>query len=114
MNPPSEKTSKMRVRKFIRKCPDGCGKDEYDLGIYRGFRLYQKPFFGGWYVYAELVHPTDELNALLLKEFEGLSGKIFLDTETSDHFTVEQCERYVIETIDKFWDKKGRILKKNE
>jgi len=101
----------MRARTFIRKCPDGCGKDEYDLGIYRGFHLYQKPFYDGWYVYAELEHPKDELDRLLLKEFEGLSGKICLDTETSEHFTVEKCEQYVIETIDKFWNRKQEIMK---
>ncbi|MFA5365545.1 MAG: hypothetical protein WC325_10245 [Candidatus Bathyarchaeia archaeon] len=99
----------MRERKVIKKCPDGCGKDEYDLGIYRGFALTQKPFYNGWAVYAEIMEP-DELDKLLMQN-NTFTNKFFLDTETSSHFTLEQCENSVTDDVDNHWKKKEQLVK---
>lgn len=98
----------MRERKFLKKCPDGCGRDEYNLGEYRGFELTQKPFFNGWAIYAEIMTP-DELDKLLMQE-QTFPNKYFLDTETESHFTLEQCEESVISDVDNHWKRKKEII----
>jgi hypothetical protein len=98
----------MRARNILKKCPNGCGKDEYDLGIYRGFRLTQKPFYNGWAIYAELIEP-DDVDKLLMQG-NTFPNTFFLDTQTSDHFTLEQCENSVVSDVDNHWKKKQNIL----
>lgn len=100
----------MRERKFIRKCPCGCGKDEYDLGLYRGFHLFQKPFFYGWYIYGSKLHP-DELDVLLMAG-NVFPNTFFDDTERLAHPSLEEIEQSVIEQIDSFWEKKRVIIEK--
>lgn len=101
--------SGIRKREVIRRCPCGCGKNEYDLGVYNGFHLYQKPFFNGWYVYAEKLHP-DELDSLILNSMSTISGKLWDDTERLAKPSEMEMEKNVISSIDEFWIKKGRII----
>jgi len=107
----------MRERIFLKKCTcnrgkDGgpCGKDEYSLGNYRGFELTQKPFYDGWAIYAEITNP-DDLDKLLMQN-NTFTNKFFLDTETSSHFTLEQCEESVISDVDNHWARKQELLDK--
>lgn len=99
----------MRERKPIRPCPDGCGKTEYDLGEYRGFHLFQKPFYSGWWIYAEKTHPNDDLDQLLMNE-RIMSNKIFDDTEREAKPSLETVEKSVIDGIDEYWTRKQQIV----
>jgi hypothetical protein len=105
----SEKSFVPRERKFIRKCPDGCGKDEYDLGVYRGFQLFQKPFYGGWQVYGDMTFEPDALDFLLMLK-QMSPRRIQADTEMMTHPTLEQVEQGVIEGIDDYWKEKQSII----
>lgn len=102
----------MRERVFLRKCDckqvPPCGKDVYSLGTYRGFKLTQEPFYNGWAIYGEIENP-DALDTLLMQD-NTFKNKFFLDTETSDHYTLEQCENSVTKDIDYHWETKQRIL----
>lgn len=98
----------MRERKVLRKCPDGCGKDEYDLGIYRGFKLTQKPFYDGWAIYAELM-VIDDLDRLMMQN-NSFPNEFFDDTERMDKPTLEQIEQGIIQSIDNHWTEKKRII----
>jgi hypothetical protein len=98
----------MRERKLLKKCPDGCGKDEYDLGEYRGFQLTQKPFYNGWAVYARKIN-VDKLDKLLLQN-ETFPNAFFLDTETSDHNTLEECENFCIKAVDDFYKEREDVI----
>jgi hypothetical protein len=99
----------MRERKFIKKCPDGCGKDEYDLGIYRGFKLTQKPFYNGWAIYAELVLGPDDLDRLMMGN-NTFPNEFFDDTERIDNPSLEIIEQGIITSIDSHWADKQRII----
>jgi len=99
----------MRERKFIRKCPDGCGQAEYDLGEYRGFHLTQKPFYRGWAIFAEKINP-DLLDQEILKG-STFMNTLFDDTERADHPSLEDIEKNVISQVDEFWSKKEEIIK---
>lgn len=104
-----QKTWQPRQRVFLRKCPNGCGKDEYDLGIYRGYHLYQKPFYNGWQIYGDMTFEPDALDYLLmLKQMNPRS--IQDDTERIDRPTLETVEKGVIEGIDNYWAEKQAII----
>lgn len=98
----------MRHRRFLRKCPCGCGRNEYNLGEHRGFALYQKPFYNGWYIYAEKLHPDMLDRALLLNE--TFPNRLFDDTERLAHPSLEEVEKNVLKMVDDFWQKKEKIL----
>lgn len=99
----------MRERKFIKKCPDSCGKEEYDLGEHRGFHLIQKPFYSGWAIYATRINP-DLLDKELLKG-QTFENSLFDDTERADHPSLEEIEKNVLVQVDQFWEKREEILK---
>jgi len=111
----------MSGRTPIRKCPCGCGKTEYDLGVYRGFHLYQKPYSEGWWVYAEKIEPKDELDQLLIpraqhhsESFFEVSEPPYIVVETDDlegHY-LKLAEKKLIEQIDTFWVRKETLIMK--
>lgn len=105
----SEKSFVPRERKFIKKCPDGCGKDEYDLGIYRGYHLYQKPFYHGWQIYGDMTFEPDALDYLLMLK-QGNPRSIQDDTERMDRPSLETVEKGVIEGINNYWAEKQAII----
>lgn len=99
----------MRERKSIRKCPDGCGKDEYDLGLYRGFHLYQKPYFNGWWIFAEKEEPKDDLDILLLPAPKIHTEAFYAEVVREDQ-SLEEAEKNVIAQIDDFWVIKETLI----
>lgn len=107
----------LRKRVFIRKCPCGCGRDESDLGVYRGFSLTQKPFYDkDWIIYAEKKE-MDELDRRLLVQSPFL-GKLYADTGPHDvpsgHYTLEQIEENITKQIDDFWSRKDNEEQRHE
>lgn len=98
----------MRERKRLRACPDNCGKFVYDLGNYRGFKLVQEPFFSGYMICADKIE-KDEIDMLLLAE-NVHPARICEDTETIAKVPLQDVERYVIKSVDSFWQNKLDIV----
>jgi len=101
-------TEKMRERKFLRKCPCGCGKDEYDLGMYRSFHLYQKPYFSGWWIFAE-KEAKDMLDIVLLPP-SRFHVEVFYAEVVREYHSLEEAEKSVISQIDNFWERKEALI----
>jgi len=105
----SKTTIKPRKRRFLKKCPDGCEKNYYSLGLYRGFKLTQKPFYAGWAILAELALGPDDLDKLMLGN-NTFPNEFFDDTERLGNPTLSQIEEAIIKEIDDHWTKKQKLL----